>query len=70
MEDFTDGEDFMTGSPRHTNPFRDEANLAESLKRIQLANTERAALTLPLALEPRPDSPDGVKIERESRNVE
>jgi hypothetical protein len=60
MEDFTDGEDFLTGSPIHANPFREEVNSAGSLRRtrdIPLNNPIMAKhISLPLALEPRSDS--------------
>lgn len=62
MEDFTDGEDFLTGSPIHANPFREEVNSAGSLRRtrdIPLNNPIMAKhISLPLALEPRSDSPE------------
>lgn len=66
MEDFTDGEDFLIGSPLHTNLFREEGSSAGSVRRtrdISLDDPMASHISLPLALEPRPDSPECVESE-------
>jgi len=76
MENFTDGEDFLIGSPAHANHFREEVNSAGSVRRVKTislddpARSITSAISLPLALEPRSDSPERIESEDHYRKVD
>lgn len=70
FEDFTDGEDFLTGSPKHANPFREEVDSVGSVRRVKSISLSDpmhpvpSALSLPqMAIGPRSDSPDCEEME-------
>ena len=78
MEDFTDGEDFLMGSPLHTNLFCEDGRNLDGCARKKTILLEDPimnftkmanALSLPFALEPQPDSPDCFKRNEKSRDV-